>query len=121
MWWPARWPATPLAARVATRRPGPAAAPGSWPERTASVSGVDVVDAVVATAVDEEGRGAGDAALVGAADVLVDARDVAARAHLIHEALDVQAEIARVLLEVAERKLALVGRGRMSYISQNMP
>ena len=44
---------------------------------------VDVVGAVVAAAVDEEGRRAGDAALVGAGDVFADPRRVLAAVQLV--------------------------------------
>ena len=58
--------------------------------------GVDVVDAVVAAAVDEEGRRAGHRALVGARDVLADPRGVLSPAQLVGEAVDVEIELAGV-------------------------
>ena len=52
----------------------------------------DVVRAVVTTAVDEERRRAGDAAEVGAVDVVGDARGADAVAKIVREALDVKPE-----------------------------
>src|SRR4051795_8201630 len=69
---------------------------------------LDVVGPVVAAAVDEEARRAGHPALVGAPHVLADARRVLARAHVVYKALDVEAELLRVVAQVPPRQLVLV-------------
>ena len=55
----------------------------------------DVVGAVVAAAVDEEGRRTGDAAQVGAVDIFGDAGSAGVLLQLVGEPLDVEAELAR--------------------------
>ena len=61
---------------------------------------VDVVDALMAAAVDEERRRAGDAAGVGALDVLGDAPRVTAMAEVVGEARDVELQRRGVTVDV---------------------
>ena len=62
--------------------------------------GGEVVGAVVAAPVDEEGRGAGDAAEVGALDVLGDSVGAGVLAQMVGEPLDVEPELVGVANEV---------------------
>src|SRR5581483_4361172 len=57
---------------------------------------LDVVGAVVAAAVDEEGRGAAHVAEVGAVDVLCDPRRADMGLELLGEPVDVERELVRV-------------------------
>ena len=84
------------ALRRLDRRASATAAARERAARTARVSVGDVVGALVALAVDEERRRAGDAARVGAAHVVGDALGVLARAQVLDEALDVEPEPPRV-------------------------
>ena len=79
---------------------------------------VDVVDAVVAAAVDEEGGRAGDAALVGARDVLADTRLVLAPAQLVGEAVDVEAELLGVAGEVGWGQRVLVAEQGVVHLPE---
>ena len=63
----------------------------------------------MAAAVDEEARGTGDAARVGAVDVIGDARGVRARAQIVRELLDVDAELAGIASEVGRLAEIYVG------------
>src|SRR3954449_6043510 len=65
---------------------------------------VDVVGTVMAAAVDEEGRRAGDAAQVGTVDVVRDPRDVRVRAQLRLEAVGVEAELLCVVEKIGDAK-----------------
>src|ERR671923_29433 len=67
----------------------------------------DVVGALVAAAVDEERRRAGDAAGVRAGHVVGDPRHVDVAADLVPEAVAVEAELGGVAVEVA--RVQLVG------------
>src|SRR5438094_759727 len=75
--------------------------------------GVDVVGAVVAAAVDEEGRCPGDTAQVGAVDVFGDAGSADVALHAVGEAFDVEPELLGVGGEVVRSR-----RGR-SAVARN--
>src|SRR5438094_2788900 len=68
----------------------------------------DVVGAVVAPAVDEEGGRTGDAAQVGAVDVLGDARGTSVLAQCIREPFRVESELLSMVHEVTRAKRGLV-------------
>src|SRR5262249_17012695 len=68
----------------------------------------DVVGAVVAAPVDEEGRRAGDAAEVGAVDVVGDPRRADAVAQIRGEAVDVEPDLLGVVHEIAHPEGVLV-------------
>jgi hypothetical protein len=70
--------------------------------------GADVVRAVVAATVDEEGRRAGDAAQVSAVDVLGDARGAVVVAQEGGEALDGEAQLLGVADKVVEAERVLM-------------
>ena len=75
----------------------------------------------MAAAVDEERRRSRDAALVGARDVLGHARRVLAAAQLVHEALDVEAELLARSGAGRAARARPGGRAAASYISQKLP
>ena len=86
---------------VATRHPRPCCADGVR-------KGGGVVGAVVATAIDEEGWGAGDSAEVGTVDVLGNAVGARMLAQLVGEVLDIEAELLRVADEIGWSERVLV-------------
>ena len=75
--------------------------------RTAS-EGWRCRSAVVATAIDEEGWGAGDSAEVGTVDVLGNAVGARMLAQLVGEVLDIEAELLRVADEIGWSERVLV-------------
>src|SRR5437764_10964999 len=79
---------------------------------------VEVVDAVVPAAVDEERRRAGDTALIGAGHILADARGVLAPAQLVAEAIDIEAELACIPDQVAGGQLALVAEQEVVHVPE---
>src|SRR5918999_6140892 len=90
---------------------GTSAAPGALGlERIAHEPGEsrEVVAAVVAAPVDEEAGSPGDAAQVRAVDVVGDPRCVPALAQILREALDVQADVRGVALEIRELERVLM-------------
>src|SRR5581483_1995944 len=68
----------------------------------------DVVRPVMAELVDEEGRRPGDAGEIGRVDVLRDPRRTRARAQVVFEALDVEAELPGVADQVGNAQRVLV-------------
>ena len=72
----------------------------------------------MAPAVDEERRGAGHSALVGAGDVFADPLGVFAPAQLVPEAVDVEAELGGVAREIARRQLALVSEQDVVHLPE---
>jgi hypothetical protein len=68
----------------------------------------DVVGPIVPAAVDEERRGAGDAARVGRFDILRDAGRVLALTERVSAVLDVEPQLLRVVQQVAHRECVSV-------------
>src|SRR5436189_6204560 len=79
---------------------------------------VDVVGAVVAPAVDEERRRAGDAAEVGAVDVVGDLRGADARTKVVCELLDVEPELLRVPDQVIRLQGVLVPEQQVVHLPE---
>src|SRR5271166_1843737 len=80
--------------------------------------GVDVICALVAASVDEEGGGARYAAGIGAGDVFGYAAGVLAMAQLLREPLAVQPELLRVTDEVPCRERVLVGEEQVVVLPE---
>ena len=80
----------------------------------------DVVAAVVAAAVDEEGRGAGDTAEVGGVDVLGDPRGAGALAEVLTESLAVEPEVAGVADQVARLEGVLVLQEQVVHLPERV-
>ena len=75
----------------------------------------------MAAAVDEEGRRARDAALVGAGDVLADPCCEVATPELVDQALRVEPELVRVGGDVRRPQLALVGEQQCRASPRSVP
>src|SRR5204862_88995 len=69
---------------------------------------LDVVGAVVAAAVDEEGGRAGDVAEVGAVNILGDPGGAGVLLEIVDEAIDVEPELARVAHQGSWRQVVLM-------------
>src|ERR687889_245234 len=80
--------------------------------------GGGVVSAVVAPAVDEEGRGAGDTAKVGTVDILGDAVRPLMLAQLAGEALHIEAELLRVSDEIGWLECVLVVEQQVVHLPE---
>src|SRR6202034_338552 len=78
----------------------------------------DVVAAIVTAAVDEEGRGTGDAAEVGGVDVLGDPRCASALAEVLIESLAVEPEVASVGDQVAQLEAVLMAQEQVVHLPE---
>src|SRR5919107_3599617 len=82
--------------------------------------GGGIVSAVVAPAVDEEGRGAGDSAEVGTVDVLGDVVRTRMLAQLAGEALDIEAELLSVAHEIGWSERVLVVEQQVVHLPEGV-
>src|SRR5919107_3414170 len=82
--------------------------------------GGGIVSAVVAPAVDEEGRGAGDSAEVGTVDVLGDVVRTRMLAQLAGEALDIEAELLSVAHEIGWSERVLVVEQKVVHLPEGV-
>src|ERR1700733_551638 len=80
----------------------------------------DVVAAVMAAPVDEEGRGAGDATEVGGVYVLGDPRGAGPLAQVLTESLAVEPEVADVADQVARQEGVLVLQEQVVHLPERV-